>query len=227
MKNGKTELRRFALRMLGGMAGAVALGTALPKPVGVESAHWSGLAADVAWLQLNLAWEQRDEPAVRMLMRWTLAAAPQVGYFRVNSARITAYDFPAWREQAQPLAPAAVVARWRVQAADEATGLLLAGGKDDPALWLEAANIALYAAGDPDLAAQRYRKAAELPGAPWHAGRVHAQLLRELGREREALDWLRGWAPKLPADDPAAQRDLVLARIAELEQGLRDSGEPL
>jgi tetratricopeptide (TPR) repeat protein len=185
------------------------------------------LAADAAWLQLYLAWERREEPAVRVLMRWTLSVAPQANYFRVNSARIIAYDFPVWKMEIDPQTPAAAVTQWRRGAAEEAAALLLDGGSNDPELWLEAANIALYAGGDRELAARRYRRAAELPGAPWHAGRVHAQLLRELGRDREALDWLRMWSQVLPAHDPAAQRELVLARISELEQTVRDGREPL
>lgn len=187
----------------------------------------ASLAADAAWVRLNLAWEQRDAREVRALIRLTLAAAPEVDFFRLNAARMLAYDLPAWRVQAEPRAPAPLVQRWRADAADEAEALLIADDTAGPARWIEAANLALYARADRALAAERYRRAAELPGAPWHAGRIHAQLLREMGRDREALAWLQAWSLRLPRDDPAAQRDLVLARIAELELELRSRGEPL
>ncbi|MBA3849918.1 MAG: hypothetical protein C0502_07965 [Opitutus sp.] len=227
MRSVRSEKRRRAAPVILGAVCAIVLGLAAPRPGGAEETWWGGMLADVAWLRLSLAWERRDEPAVRALMRWTLAAAPKVDFFRLNAARIIAYDLPAWRTLAEPEAPAALVRRWRSAAAGEAAALLLAGETGDPALWLEAANIALYAGGDRELAAMRYRRAAELPGAPWHAGRIHAQLLRELGRDREALEWLRAWSLRLPAQDPAAQRELVLARIAELEEALRARGEPL
>jgi hypothetical protein len=51
---------------------------------------------------------------------------------------------------------------------------------------------------------------------------VHAELLRELGRNAEALAWLRKILPDLPADDPAARREVVLQRIKELESVVGD-----
>jgi len=183
------------------------------------------LVADALWLRLNLAWEQRDAPAVRRLIAQVLAAEPDNLHFRVNAARMLAYDLPAWRIATEPGAPAAVVATWRQRGAAEALQLL--GGSDDPLRLLEAANITLYGAQDRAAAAVLYRRAAEQPGAPWHAGRIHAQLLRELGRDHEALEWLRLWLPRLPSGDPAAQRELVEARLAALELELRSRGEPL
>jgi alkylated DNA nucleotide flippase Atl1 len=67
-------------------------------------------------------------------------------------------------------------------------------------------------------AAACYRQAAELPGAPYYAARIHGELLRELGRPAEALAWLRRVAEKLPGDDPTARREVVLERIRALEQ---------
>lgn len=185
------------------------------------------LFADGCWVRLNLAWERREEPAVRRWMRNATAAAPDVAYFRVNAARMLAFDLPAWRMADEREAPAAVRAKWRAAAAEEAIRLLAAGRADDASLAIEAGNIALYGLGDRERAADFYRRAAELPGAPWHAGRIHAQLLRELGRDGEALEWLRAWLPRLPEDDPAAQRRLVLERIAQLELELRSRGEAL
>lgn len=191
------------------------------------SGGFAELAADAAWVRLNVAWEERRAAEVRAWQRLALEAAPGSEYFRLNVARQLAFDLPAWRRQEQPEAPVAVVVRWRREGAEEAMRLLLADGRPGPAELVEAANIALYALEDRARAADLYRQAAETPGAPWHAGRIHAQLLRELGRDREALDWLRAWAPRLPADDPGAQRELVWRRIADLELELSSRGEPL
>lgn len=187
----------------------------------------SELLADGCWLRLNLAWERRDADAVRQWIGWAMAAAPERAYFRANAARMLAFDLPAWRAEHKRDAPAAMRTQWRTAGAEEALRLLAEARIQDAALVVEAANVALYALGDRARAAAFYRRAAELPDAPWHAGRIHAQLLRELGRDREAWEWLRAWLPRLPADDPAAQRELVVQRIAELELELRSRGEPL
>ena len=67
------------------------------------------------------------------------------------------------------------------------------------------------------LAAPPQPQAAEQPGAPYYAARIYGELLRELGRPAEALAWLRQILPALPADDPAARRDVVVQRIKLLE----------
>jgi tetratricopeptide (TPR) repeat protein len=83
---------------------------------------------------------------------------------------------------------------------------------------VEMANIRLRALRDREGAARLFRQAAELPGAPYYAARIHGELLRELGRPAEALAWLRHIQSGLPENDPAAQRAVVLARIKGLEQ---------
>lgn len=184
------------------------------------------LAADWSWLKANVAWEAQDEERARAWSGAAIAARPGCGYFRMNAARMRAFDFPVWREARAPDAPASVRRRWRDELAEEALALLAAGPPEAERL-IEAGNIALHACHDPERAAEFYRRAAELPGAPWHAGRIHAELLRQTGRSREALAWLRAWLPRLPADDPAAQRERVVARIAELERELAQRREAL
>lgn len=178
------------------------------------------LAADASWLKANIAWERHDEVSARAWASAAIAATPESDYFRVNAARMCAFDFPVWREAFAPEAPASVRRRWRDELAEEALALLAMDPRPDAERLIEAGNIALHARRDPERAAKFYRCAAELPGAPWHAGRIHAELLRQTGRSREALAWLRAWLPRLPAGDPAAQRERVVARIAELEREL-------
>lgn len=185
------------------------------------------MIADWSWLRTNVAWEARDEARTRAWSEVAIAAAPELDYFRVNAARMRAFDLPAWREAAAPEAPAAVRARWREEAASDALALLLAGPEPGAARLIEAGNISLYAQRDPAAAAEFYRRAAEMPDAPCHAGRIYAELLRQTGRSREALAWLRAWLPRLPVDDPAAQCELVRARIVELERELALEREAL
>jgi len=168
------------------------------------------------WLQADLAWEKQDPAATAALLQLTVAADDRPLYFWLNGARMLAYDLPAW----EPLA----VRRQRTDAHSRLALAFLEQGLrwhgPDAALWVEMANIHLRRTGDIESAARCYRLAAEAPHAPYYAARIHAELLRALGRNREACDWLQRQLPKLPADDPAACRDVVLARIRSLEREL-------
>ena len=79
------------------------------------------------------------------------------------------------------------------------------------------ANIHLRRRGDLEAAARYYRLAAEQPGLPYYAARIHGELLRELRRPAEALAWLRQTLAQLPENDELAARDLMLDRIKALE----------
>ena len=137
------------------------------------------LVADWLWLETNLAWEARDATKVRQLIALTRKADPGSRYFCLNGARMLAYDLPAWRCQASPAAPRTVQAAWREAGANEALALLergRAGQGDSAALYLEMANISLYALRDRPRATEFYRLAAEQADAPDYAARIFARL---------------------------------------------------
>jgi len=92
-------------------------------------------------------------------------------------------------------------------------------------IWIERANIELNCVEDVAAAAESYRRAWGLPGSPYYAARLHAQLLRRLGRNSEALAWLVGLHPRLPSPDKLAGADVVLERIRELEEKLGVAAE--
>jgi len=170
------------------------------------------------WLRTNLAWERQDEAETTTLLRLTVAADERPLTFWLNGARMMAYDFPAWRSAD---APAAVGERTRREQAQAALsflerGIQVRGPSAD--IVVEMANIRFRALRDREGAARLFRQAAELPGAPYYAARIHGELLRELGRPAEALAWLRHIQPGLPENDPAAQRAVVQERIKGLEQ---------
>ena len=177
------------------------------------------LLADWFWLRANRAWEARDEQDARLWLRLTVATEPSSSYFRANAARMIAFDFPRWAEARDRSMPLAVRRARNARYATEALAWLFERGAGELAArdWIEAGNISLYGQEDLALAAGFYRTAAELPDAPWYAGRICAALLERAGRPCEALVWLRQWAPGLPADDPAAGREIVMAWIARLE----------
>ncbi|HEY5550838.1 MAG TPA: hypothetical protein VIK52_03055 [Opitutaceae bacterium] len=189
------------------------------------------LAADFLWLKANSNWEEMDLPATQTTIRAVTAIDPRQLYFWVNGARMIAYDMPVWRiERAggPDAVPASVQARIDEEQARVALGLLADAQRfhaDNPTLVIEVANIHLRRLGDVATAAQLYREAAELPGAPFYAARIHAELLRNLGRRHEALEWLVGVHPTLPRDVPEAMSGIVLARIHELEDELGVSAE--
>jgi hypothetical protein len=217
-----TRLGSVLCLLTAGWASSSVLPSASEHPLAerVTAAPLASLVADWSWLKANLAWEAHDEERTRALAAVAMAAASASEYFRINAARMEAFDFPVWQEARERPAPAAVIAQRRREAAQRALDLIAAAPAQSPALLIESGNIALYAARDPGAAADYYRRAAELPGAPWHAGRICAELLHALGRTREAVEWLRAWLPRLPADDPAAQRVLVAERLATWEREL-------
>lgn len=179
-----------------------------------------GLRSVVAggyWLRANVAWEDREAAVMEAFLGLTVAADERPLHYWLNGARMLAYDVPAWQPAEAPL----VIRR---RATDEQarralrfleSGLHWHGA--DAAIHVEMANIHLRRLGDLESAARCYRLAAEQPGAPYYAARIHAELLRELDRPVEALAWLRQILPGLPGDDPATRRGVVMQRIKELE----------
>ncbi len=207
---------------LAGNAGLNLLMSADAEPAARGGAR--AIMADLCWLRAYEAWRGQDEEHTESLIRRTLAWDPRPEIFWINGARIIAHDFPAWRAAREPQAPAAVQTEWRARAARAAIALLEEGlhrRGDSPVLHGEIAGHYWHGLGDYAQAAEHYRRAAQLPGAPWHAARLHAEALLRLGRREEARDWLRALLPTLPADDPAAQRGVVAGRLEQLERELR------
>lgn len=186
-------------------------------------ALFGGLRSVVAggfWLRANLAWERQDLEGMVASVELTVAADERPAYFWLNGARMIAYDPPAWLPDG---IPAAVRQQAEEELAQRALLFLEKGLRwrgSDADLLIEIANLHLRRRGDLINAAHYYRLAAELPGAPFHAARIHAELLHRQGRTREALAWLQDVLPGLPADEPAARRGAVEARIAEWEREL-------
>ena len=179
-----------------------------------------GLRAAVAggyWLRANLAWERREPAAMEMLIGLTVAADERPLYFWLNGARMLAYDVPAWQPRDTPPEMARHLGGEQAQRALRLLERGLSWHGADAGLYVEMANIHLRRLHDLESAARCYRLAAEQSGAPYYAARIHAELLRELGRPQEALTWLKQILPGLPAEDPAARREVVMQRIKELE----------
>jgi predicted Zn-dependent protease len=147
-------------------------------------------------------------------------------FFWLNGARMLAYDMTQWRlARAGAAGPPPAAVRQRI--AEEQAAMALRyleearrRHPDNAALCVEVAHIHYNLRADVAAAARWYRQAAELPDAPRYAARIHAQLLRRLGRPREAYRWLCRLHATLPARDPEAMPEVVLKRIRDLEETL-------
>jgi hypothetical protein len=186
------------------------------------------LVADGAWIRMYVLWERRDLPGTETLIRFVTAIDPRPVAFWLNGARILAYDLTAWRIEAAggyDAVAASEQARINREQAALALKHLEAAMQFHPAsadLWIERANIELTRLHDVAAAAESYRRAWEQPNAPFYAARLHAEMLRRLGRKAEALAWLVKIHPLQPASE-TAEGDVVLARIRDLERELRVS----
>ncbi len=185
------------------------------------------LAADYLWLETYLAWAAGDRPATTTLIGLVTAMDERPEAFWLNGARMIAYDMAQWRlAEAAGRGPVSAAERRRIRGeqAGAALDLLEDARRWHPrsaAICIEMANVELCGRGNVAAAARWYRVAAGLPQAPRFAGRIHAELLRRLGRPAEAYLWLRRLHPTLPKGDPEAMPDVVLARIRALEAELQ------
>ena len=167
------------------------------------------LVADAAWIQMYARWEKRDLPGTETLVRFVTTIDPRPVYFWLNGARVVAYDFPAWRIQAAggyDAVPEAVqrrISHEQARAALRHLATAMVFHPESTELWVERANIEMNRLGDLVAAAESYRRAWELPGAPFYVARLHAEVLRRAGRKAEALAWLVKLHPTLPADNEA------------------------
>jgi hypothetical protein len=184
------------------------------------------LVADLLWLKAYLAWSACDLPATETMIRVVTTVDERPLCFWLNGARIMAYDMTQWRLRAvgrEGAVPAALRQRIINEQAGMALRLLEDARSQHPqsaAVYVEMANIHLYGRADPAAAACWYRQAATLPDAPYYAARIHAELLKRLGRPWEAYAWLRQLHPTLPAGEEAAGAPVVLGRIRDLERAL-------
>jgi tetratricopeptide (TPR) repeat protein len=184
------------------------------------------LVADIAWLRMYTLWEKRDLAGVQSLLGIVTSIDPRPVYFWINGARIMAHDLAVWRtENAGGYEKIGADAEQRFNREQGTAALqhLDAAMKHHPAsadLWMERASIELIRLRDLAAAAESYRRAWEQPRAPYYVARLHAEMLRRLGRKAEALAWLVKLHPTLPPNDDGAARDRVLERIRELEREL-------
>lgn len=200
------------------------------------------LVADFLWIKGEVLWEDRDLPATQSCLKLVTTIDPRPLFFWVNSARMIT-DMPNWRILAEggyqnvPRRRQQVIVNEQAAVALKLLQDALTYHPNSWEIYLEMGNIHLYHTGDIAAGAAFYKLAALEPGAPGFAGRIHANLLEQIGRYQEAYDWriqLYKKLPKPPArPDPAEagnqawavqhqmeaeEVDEMLQRIRKLEQ---------
>lgn len=184
------------------------------------------LLADLIWIRGYTAWADTDVDRCSALISLAVGIDPRPLFFWINGGRILAYDLPVWRvDQASEGAklPDTVVERIHREQGERALVFFERGlgyHPDNPWFLVDMANIHQKKLDDLEGAARLYRRAAEVPDAPPFASRVYAELLRRLGRDRAAYEWLTAYHPTLERGDPMTMEGVVLERIRELEKVL-------
>lgn len=183
------------------------------------------IMADFLWIRTNTIWQRRDRVKLDAMIHLVTTLDPRPDFFWINSSRMVAYDVPNWRIQDEGGYLEVPESRQKaidLDQAEQAFVLLYRATEfhpDNPRFALEVGQIYLNRLKDTPHAAEWFLKASEMPGAPYYAARIYAELLRKQGKNNEAYQYLKQLHRTLP-DDPYAQKDILLERIHELEEQL-------
>ncbi len=184
------------------------------------------VVADFLFIRLNAIWEAKEREKMMPLLRLVTTIDPRPEFFWINGARMVAYDVPNWRIQKEggyDVVPEARQDAIDQEQAELAFSLLrkaLEFHAENPRIYLEFAQIYLNRLSDLENAAEWFLRASKKPDAPYYAARIHAELLRRMGKLEEALQFLRQLYKRLPDDEPFAQKEVVAERIQSLESAL-------
>ena len=182
--------------------------------------NFRGLAADLMWIKAYREWSQRDVNAMRTTLGQAVMLNPSATDFWLNGARMLAYDVTAWRLGDLETQDFGSLNRIKHEQLGEALGFLELGRRSQPEAWeldVEAAIIRMNLTEDWAGALAILESLEHKEGVPYYIGRIRAEILLKLDRKPEALTWLRKFESTLPDDDPAARKEVVWSRIAELE----------
>ena len=184
------------------------------------------LAADITWLRMNEAWEDKNLAETEALIRLTVLIDPRPEVFWRTGGHTLAFDMPVWRIRSRGDEfgmPESIQRKIREEQLERGVKFLLEGARIHPEnpnfpIWI--GQFYLNAFQDYEKTIQYFRQAWKMKGAPYHIGRLLARVLERAGRPREALEILYADLEKLPAGDPEAFVPFVKERIAELENSL-------
>lgn len=179
--------------------------------------------ADFLFIKANVHWEKKEREKTEVLLNLVTEIDPRPMFFWLNSARMIAYDIPVWRIQALggfSKVPQVVQEKIKTEQAHRGLSIMNRAERfhpEDYRVPLERAQIFNNRLNDKEKAAQWYLVTSTYEQAPFFAGRIYAQLLRDLGRKKEAYYYLKQNFALLPDDDVTAVKGVVLSRIRKLE----------
>ncbi|MCH8541384.1 MAG: hypothetical protein LAT58_11535 [Opitutales bacterium] len=182
--------------------------------------------ANLLWIRGSEYWKERDLPGMQTMIRLVIAIDPRPSFFWMNGARITSLDMPHWRIREQGgRQNVPEVVQERIFEEQNLAGIeilerAMIYHPEDPQYPLEIGLILARRMDDLEGALVYYRKASEMPRAPAYAARTYAQILRRLGRDEEAYEWLASIYPTLDPNNIRDRAEMMLRRIRELEEDL-------
>lgn len=160
-------------------SGAIPSGEALL----VRGGGLSAVAADLAWIQAMIAWEQGHEADTVRGIHAAVRLNPRPHYFWVNGARILAFDITSWRlarlEAEGSQVPQAARAKIVEEQARQALSFLASGEEilgQSTVLTIESGFIQLHARKDRLAARVCFQRAVESGSAPDYVKTVLAKL---------------------------------------------------
>jgi hypothetical protein len=219
---------RFYAGIFAALLATIGLSFLEPSATVSKSSGTRGLrafAADVKWISAYRAWQNHDEVRLKRDLTWATKLAPSNTLFWLEGARMLGYDVAAWRRA--EVGQRAEFGRVNRAAFESAQTFLAEAEKWHPtrsALPIEEAIMQSRLAGDASASEQSLARAQECADAPYFAARIRAELLVQLGREREGLQILEAEYAQLPKTDPRAMAEVVADRIADLRARLGESG---
>lgn len=180
------------------------------------------IIADFLWISTNTVWEKRDRVKLDTMIRLVTTIDPRPDFFWINGARMIAYDVPNWRikdEGGYFKVPEIRQQEIDREQSNQAFALLEKARKFHPEkakFYIETAQIYMNRLKDNVKAAEWFLVASQKPNAPTYAARIHGELLRRQGKQKEAYEFLKQLYRELP-NKPSSQKPVILDRIRELE----------
>lgn len=198
------------------------------------------IVADFIWIKGYTYWEQRDRANTEASVWLAATVDPENLQFWDEGSSMIGLDIPAWTLRQFP--PAQSAAEQRAQDAEankvmREQGLrgidLLEHGlrfkphsytllEKEAQLYYRLSNFPNAEPTDLPNSATKFREAADATTQPYLAARLYIRLLRMMGRDREAYDYLvNNFYPGLPNNVPDVQKALMWSWIVGLEDVLK------
>ncbi|MEM8549291.1 MAG: tetratricopeptide repeat protein [Verrucomicrobiota bacterium] len=184
------------------------------------------IIADLVFIQVNSTWERKERIETEALIRLTTAIDPRPMFFWLNGSRMIAYDMPVWRIREAggfDVVPQSIQDRIMAEQAERGLDYIneaKAYHPNDYRIPLENGQVIYNKIKDTERALPFYLEAYRSEYGPDFAGRIYAELLRQLNRDEEAYAFYRQHLSELPEETPLPRRNVVVERIRELEEEL-------